>query len=131
MARTNMEEKLIKGETIGKKIRAIRERRGMTRQKLFELLGGVYSYDALLKVELGKIKHPPIEIVAKIAEILDVPIEELISEGEPQLEEDLLKDPDLTILMYQAKDLSSKDKQVVLKVIKALKEGHDRERESK
>jgi len=131
MARINMEDKLIKGETIGKKIRAIRERRGMTRKKLFELLGGVYSYDALLKVELGRIKHPPIEIVAKIAEILEVPIEELISEGEPQLEEDLLKDPDLTILMYQAKDLSSKDKQIVLKVIKALKEGYDRERKGK
>ena len=131
MARINMEDKLIKGETIGKKIRAIRERRGMTRKKLFELLGGVYSYDALLKVELGKIKHPPIEVVAKIAEILEVPIEELISEGEPQLEEDLLKDPDLTILMYQAKDLSSKDKQIVLKVIKALKEGYDRERKGK
>lgn len=126
-----MENKLIKGETIGKKIRAIRERRGMTRQKLFELLGGVYSYDALLKVEFGRIKHPPIEIVAKIAEVLEVPIEELISEGEPQLEEDLLKDPDLTILMYQAKDLSSKDKQIVLKVIKALKEEYDRERKGK
>jgi len=126
-----MEEKVAKGVPIGKKIRAVRERRGMTRQKLFELLGGIYNYDTLTNVELGKIRQPPIEIVAKIAEILDVPIEELISEGEPQLEEDLLKDPDLTILMYQAKDLSSKDKQVVLKVIKALKEEHDRERESK
>ena len=131
MAGINMEKKLINGETIGKRIRAIRERRGMTRKKLFELLGGVYSYDALLKVELGRIKHPPIEVVAKIAEILEVPIEELISEGEPQLEEDLLKDPDLTILMYQAKDLSSKDKQIVLKVIKALKEEYDRERKGK
>ena len=127
----SVKERLENEEPIGKKIRAVRERRGMTRQKLFELLGGLYSYDALTRLELGLIRQPPIEVVAKIAEILDVPIEELISEGEPQLEEDLLKDPDLTILMYQAKDLSSKDKQVVLKVIKALKEGHDRERESK
>ena len=127
----NVKERLGNEEPIGKKIRAVRERRGITRQKLFELLGGAYSYDALTRLELGLIRQPPIEVVAKIAEILDVPIEELISEGEPQLEEDLLKDPDLTILMYQAKDLSSKDKQVVLKVIKALKEANEREREGK
>lgn len=69
--------------------------------------------------------------MAKIAKILDVPIEELLSKEEPQLEEDLLKDPDLTILMYQAKDLSSRDKQVVLKVIKALKEDNEGQREGK
>jgi Helix-turn-helix. len=120
-----------KGELIGKRIRAIRESKGMSRIAFSKKLGGIYAYDALTKLELGKVKDPPINVLERIAEVLDVPLESLIKGDEVVTEEDLLKDPDITILMYQAKDLSPKDKRVLLKVLKILKEEYESERKGK
>lgn len=116
-----------KGELIGKRIRAIRESKGMSRATLCRRLGGIYAYDALTKLELGKLKDPPINVLEKIAEVLDVPLESLIKGDEIVTEEDLLKDPDITVLMYQAKDLSPRDKRILLKVLKILKEEYESE----
>jgi len=117
-----------RGVYIGKKIRALREERGMSRQKLWELIGGTYSYDALTKVELGVVKSPPVAILKKIADIFEIPLEELIkADDELITADDLLKDPDMKLLMYQAKDLSQKDKKVLLKIIKLIKEEYGSE----
>jgi transcriptional regulator with XRE-family HTH domain len=124
------EKKKERGEIIGKKIRAIRESKGMTRGELCDLLGGIYSYHALTKLERGKLKDPPITVITKIAEVLNVPVEELLSEDEKFIfYDDLLKDPDVTLLMYNTKDLSAKDKRILLRILMLLKEESKRKKE--
>ncbi len=122
------EKKKARGEIIGKKIRAIREAKGLSRGELCDLLGGIYSYPALTKLERGKLEDPPISVLAKISEVLNVPVEELLSEDEEiTLYDDLLTDPDLALLMYQAKDLSVKDKRILFRILKVLKEMREEE----
>lgn len=120
------------GGYIGKKIVALREAKRMSRKELCKLLGDMYSYDALTKLELGKINSPPINVLKKIAEILEVPLEELLREDEDVITtQDLMNDPDLTVLMYGAKELSPRDRRVLLKVLEILKKENEREREGK
>lgn len=120
------------GGYIGKKIVALREAKRMSRKDLWKLLGDMYSYDALTKLELGKTNSPPINVLKKIAEILEVPLEELLREDEEVITtQDLLNDPDLTVLMYGARDLSPRDRRVLLKVLEILKKENEREREGK
>lgn len=123
-------EKKARGEIIGKRIRAIRESKGiMSRKRFCELLGGIYTYDALTRLELGKLKNPPTRVLKKIAEVLEVPLEELFKEEERvAIASDIAKDPDMMLLMYQAKDLSPRDKKILLKILSVLKEEHERER---
>jgi len=124
------EERKTRGERIGKKIRAIRESKGMSRKRLWELLDGIYTYDALTRLELGKLKDPPTRVLAKIAEVLGVPLEELLKEEERiAIASDIVKDPDVMLLMYHAKDLSPNDKKILLKILEVLKEEHERKRE--
>jgi transcriptional regulator with XRE-family HTH domain len=126
------EERNTRDEIIGEKIRAIRKARGMSRRDLCDLLGGIYSYDALTRLELGKVKDLPVTVFAKISEVLNVPVEEFLSEDDRVfIDDELLKDPEVVLIMYQAKDLSPKDKKVLLKVLRMLKEEHKREREGK
>ena|GEM_PF-2209085 len=123
------EKKKTRGEIIGKKVRAIREAKGMSRGDLCDLLGGIYSYHSLTKLELGKLKEPPITVLTKISEVLNVPVEELLSEDEMVfLDDDLLKDPDIALLMYNAKDLSANDKRILLRILKVLKEEQEKEK---
>jgi len=126
------EERNTRDEIIGEKIRAIRKAKGMSRRDLCDLLGGIYSYDALTRLELGKVKDLPVTVFAKISEVLNVPVEEFLSEDDRVfIDDELLKDPEVVLIMYQAKDLSPKDKKVLLKVLRMLKEEHKREREGK
>ena len=125
------EERNTREETIGERIRAIREARGMSRRDLCDLLGGIYSYDALTRLELGKVKDIPVTVFAKISEVLNVPVEELLSEDDRVFIDDELKDPEVVLIMSHAKDLSPNDKKILLKVLRMLKEEHKREREGK
>lgn len=124
------EERNTREETIGERIRAIREARGMSRRDLCDLLGGIYSYDALTRLELGKVKDLPVTVFAKISEVLNVPVEEFLSEDDRVfIDDELLKDPEVVLIMYHAKDLSPNDKKILLKILEVLKEEHERKRE--
>ena len=126
------EERNTREETIGQRIRVIREARGMSRRDLCDLLGGIYSYDALTRLELGKVKDLPVTVFAKISEVLNVPVEELLSEDDRVfIDDELLKDPEVVLIMSHAKDLSPNDKKILLKILRMLKEEHKREREGK
>ncbi len=120
MRKTEEEKSL--GFTIGKRIKAIREKKGISRPMLAKLLDGLYSYDALYRLEERGIKSPPLNVIAKIADVLGVSFSDLIKDEDLAVKDETLSDPELTILMYEARDLSKKDRDVVLQVIKALKE---------
>ena len=124
------EERDTREETIGERIRAIREARGMSRRDLCDLLGCIYSYHALTRLELGKVKDLPVTVFAKISEVLNVPVEELLSEDDRVfIDDELLKDPEVVLIMSHAKDLSPNDKKILLKILEVLKEEHERKRE--
>jgi transcriptional regulator with XRE-family HTH domain len=126
------EERNTRDEIIGEKIRAIRKAKGMSRRDLCDLLGGIYSYDALTRLELGKVKDLPVTVFAKISEVLNVPVEEFLSEDDRVfIDDELLKDPEVVLIMSHAKDLSPNDKKILLKILRMLKEEHKREREGK
>ena len=61
---------------IGEKIREIRQSQGITAGTLSEIAGVSKSY--LSQLENGKSQSPSVEIVAKIAEALDVSILEIL-----------------------------------------------------
>lgn len=120
MKKTEGEQPL--GFIIGRRIKDVREKKGISRPMLARLLDGLYSYDALYRLEERGVKSPPLNVIAKIADILGVSFNDLIKEEELIVREESLSDPELTILMYEARDLSKKDRGVVLQVIRALKE---------
>jgi len=124
-------KKFPKKGSIGKKIVALREAKGISRKGLCQLLGDMYSYHALTKLEMGKVKSPPLNVLKRIAEILEVPLEEFLREDDEVItKEDLMKDPELMVLMYDAKDLSPRDRKILIKVLEILKGENEGERKS-
>lgn len=61
---------------IGDKIKKCRLKAGLTQEKLARKAD--ISYTTLTKMESGVIKNPSVKVVAKIASILNVAIEDLL-----------------------------------------------------
>ncbi len=59
-----------------KNIKALREKKGWTQEKLAQEAG--ISYQTLIKIEHGGIKNPRIETLIKIAKSLDSPLDKLV-----------------------------------------------------
>ena len=62
---------------IGDNVQIIRKRKGLTQDKLARKAD--IPYTTLTKLESNVVKKPSVQTVAKIAQALDVTIEELIS----------------------------------------------------
>ena len=60
-----------------KNIKALREKKGWTQEKLAQQAG--ISYQTLIKIEHGGIKNPRMETLIKIAKSLEVSIDKLIN----------------------------------------------------
>ncbi len=60
-----------------KNIKALREQKGWTQEKLAQEAG--ISYQTLIKIEHGGIKNPRLETLIKIAKSLEVAIDKLIN----------------------------------------------------
>lgn len=61
----------------------------------------ICTHAMLTKLELEKTNSPPINVLKKITEILEVPLEELLREDEEVVTtKDLLNDSNLTLFMY-------------------------------
>ena len=63
---------------LGKNIKRIRQKRNLTQDKLARLAD--VPYTSLTKIETGVIKRPSVQVVAKIARVLGVTVEDLIKE---------------------------------------------------
>lgn len=70
---------------IGDKIRLLRTERRISIRKMADITG--LSKSTLSDIENNKSKKPTIDTVGRIAKALDVPIAELLSESDPQVEE--------------------------------------------
>lgn len=60
------------------KLRQWRFLRGLTQGQLAERAGLTQQY--VSDVEKGRIKHPPYEVLVRLAEVLDIPVAELLPE---------------------------------------------------
>jgi len=63
---------------IGENIRRYRRKAGLSREKLILKCKGLFSSSHLLSIEKGKTKNPGIDIVAAVADALDISVDELI-----------------------------------------------------
>jgi len=66
----------VKDKMLAKRIRELRNKRGMSQEKLARLAG--ISYNTIVKIESGESKNPTIQTMAGIAKALNVPLDELI-----------------------------------------------------
>ncbi|MBD3156471.1 helix-turn-helix domain-containing protein [Candidatus Peregrinibacteria bacterium] len=65
------------GENLGQKIQKLRKEKGLSQDELARKAD--IPYTTLTKIEIGVIKKPSVFAVAKIAEALDVSLDQLIS----------------------------------------------------
>ncbi|MEN6511709.1 MAG: helix-turn-helix transcriptional regulator [Chloroherpetonaceae bacterium] len=65
-----------KNETIGDKIKQLRNKQGLTQDELARKAD--FPYTTLTKIESGVVNKPSVQTMAKIAKALGVAIEELI-----------------------------------------------------
>jgi transcriptional regulator with XRE-family HTH domain len=71
--------------TIGDKIRLLRTEKKISIRKMADITG--LSKSTLSDIENNKSKKPTIDTIGRIAKALEVPISELLSESDPQAEE--------------------------------------------
>ena len=96
---------------MGLKIKAVRKQKGFTQEKFCEVLD--IDISGLSKIENGKC-FPSTETIFKIIKNLDISPNELFSSSNKNdLQDDLV--------VEKIKQLSSNDKQKVLKIIQILK----------
>jgi len=62
---------------IYKTLRKLREQKGLTQEKLARLAD--VSNNTVIKIEVGKNKNPTLDTLKKIAQALDVSVDDLIS----------------------------------------------------
>jgi len=62
---------------IYKTLRKLREQKGLTQEKLARLAD--LSNNTVIKIEAGKNKNPTLDTLKKIAQALDVSVDDLIS----------------------------------------------------
>ncbi|MFC1546443.1 helix-turn-helix domain-containing protein [bacterium] len=61
---------------LGDRIKKYRKQLGLSQEKL--AMKSEVSYTALIKIEQGKAKQPTIQTIMKLAEALDISIDELV-----------------------------------------------------
>ena len=61
---------------LAKKIRELRNKKGLSQEKLARLAG--VSYNTVVKIESGESKNPTFQTMAGIAKALEVSLDELV-----------------------------------------------------
>ena len=64
---------------LAKKIRELRNKKGLSQEKLARLAD--VSYNTIVKIESGESKNPTIQTMAGIARALEVSLDSLMKEG--------------------------------------------------
>ncbi len=100
--------------SFGKKIRECREAKGLSQSELARQLNTNHSI--IGKYERDEVK-PTIDVVKKIANILDTTVGYLLGETEDL---DLLKDPSMLKRLNDINDLPEKDKDYILYTLDGL-----------
>lgn len=97
---------------IGEKIKKIREKRGLTQTELARRCGVPHA--TIWNIENGK-RNPGFKVLPKIAEVLNVSIDELLKEEEDF--EELMKDPELKIMFEKVGKLTPEARKSIIDFI--------------
>jgi transcriptional regulator with XRE-family HTH domain len=101
--------------TLGRKIATLRKQRDWTQDQFAEKVG-VHGRH-ISRWETDKIK-PPIKKLGRIAEVLDISVEELIRGNGGEYAD--IQDEDLVNQLKQVEELDDEDKKMVVRLIDAL-----------
>jgi len=96
---------------LGKNIARIRKLHNLTSTQLAELVGIKQPY--LSQIERGR-RSPSLEVLQKIAKVLDTTVSELLGEVPEQLPEDMKR------LVATARELSSEQVDAIINVVREL-----------
>lgn len=102
-------------ELLGKRIRELRKRAGLTQEQLAEQLG--IDQKHMSRIELGK-SYPSLDRLSKIAEVVSVPLPKLFRFSHLSDEVDLQKQ-----LSEMVTQLDKKDLKKVHRILEAFLEG--------
>lgn len=97
---------------ISDKIKTLREKKGLSKNKLGKLAGVSQSY--VSEIEAGK-KKPTLEILERICNALEITIVELLSDPNSDLP------PDIAALIESAKHLTLEQRKALQRFIDTLK----------
>ncbi|MBI4825774.1 MAG: helix-turn-helix transcriptional regulator [Nitrospirae bacterium] len=105
-------------ETVGDRIKAERIKTGWNQTKLAEIAGVRPS--TISQIENGD-RYPSTEVLEKLAKALKTTVSRLLGQTSKDELEDILQDPDVQLLFRDFKNLSAKDREMILRQIKFLK----------
>jgi transcriptional regulator with XRE-family HTH domain len=94
---------------LGKVVQQLRKEKGLTQTELAQKIGK--SMRLITYFERG-VANVSLDTLYDIAKALDVPVSEIFLRSENKLQ-----DPNITLLMSQVEELSSKDQAVILDII--------------
>jgi transcriptional regulator with XRE-family HTH domain len=100
---------IIASMEIGKVVKKLRKEKGLTQTELAQKIGK--SMRLITYFERG-VANVSLDTLYDIAKALDVPVSEIFLRSENKLQ-----DPNITLLMSQVEELSSKDQAVILDII--------------
>lgn len=103
--------------TIGEKIRAARKERGLTQDELAERIG--MNGRHLSRIETGRLSAPK-RTLLRIAEGLDIPIEELAAGVASRLSRPALADPELYEQFQAISRMDEEDRKAVKRILAAM-----------
>lgn len=107
----------IEMEQFADKLRALRQTRGLTQSRLAELLG--VSPRVYNRWETGA-AAPRLDTVVKVADILEVSLDELVGRSEPEEPQLRLHNPKLHRLYREIDRLSDEDQQALVILLDSL-----------
>lgn len=106
-------------ETVGERIKAERLKAGWSQSKLAQIADVQPS--TVSQIEKGD-RHPSTEVLEKIANALKTSVSRLLGQTPDDELADLLQDEEVQLLFRGFKDLSAKDRDMILEQIKFLKQ---------
>lgn len=105
-------------ETVGDRIKAERLKAGWSQTKLAQI--AEVQPSTISQIEKGD-RYPSTEVLEKIAKALKTTVSRLLGQTSEDELADLLQDEEVQVLFRGFKNLSAKDREMILKQIKFLK----------
>lgn len=102
---------------LGKKIKAMRKKRGFSQGELAEMVGIATAH--LSRLETGRYK-PGIEVLKKLGDSLQVSVDYLLSDSDEDFGEVSIQDETFAERIRLLNSLNKKDREAVIHIVDAL-----------
>jgi len=102
---------------LAENIRRIRKEKGWSQKELGEMIGSHLSH--VNRIETGKYK-PSLDVLKKIADVLEVSLDHLVSDKEEAFKEVKIEDKSMAERIKLLNTLEPEDRKAVIRVIDAM-----------